>query len=291
MIEFGRLPLFGGVTLGAIGPPCPAVHVIGRMAALRSCWGSAGSDPRCGRHRRPPLCGRRSAQSASAHGESSRAPVRSTVAVPAGLAELTVVHILSLVAGGARGRCRPPGVPRGVAGLAGQAAVSAAQRHIGQLMVKCARIQSYDVRRPTLVFRVTGPAFAGRRVLHPTVIATVVTLVGGNFLVTGEAQGGLRPDIRPVMAIGAGFLQFRVCAADLAGHQQGFHGCPKCDLSADHEAHPGKPPKRSNMEPRRAMHGHRSIDIDRNDMHDACNQQHEEQRNVQDVPEREQLRV
>lgn len=127
--------------------------------------------------------------------EEGATPIRNAMALAAGLAELSVVRIIGLVAAGAIGWRCAPGTAGLVAGLTGQCGVRAFERQLGEPMVKLRRLEPHDVRRATLVFGVTGPAFAQRRILHAAVIAMVLTLVRGDFLVTGQAQRGLRAHV------------------------------------------------------------------------------------------------
>lgn len=58
---------------------------------------------------------------------------------------------------------------------------------VGQQMVELQAIQLHDIRAAALVFRMTGAALAGARILHASVISPVLLHVGGNIFVAVQA--------------------------------------------------------------------------------------------------------
>jgi hypothetical protein len=93
-------------------------------------------------------------------------------------------------------------------------------------MVELLAAELDDVGFPAQVLRMTGSALHGRRTFELPVQPAPGAHVGGDVLVTGEAQLGLTRTIAAVMAVRARLLIFGVRGTQLARHEERFrvHG-------------------------------------------------------------------
>jgi hypothetical protein len=137
-----------------------------------------------------------------------------------------------------------------------------------------------------LVLGVAGTALAGARAHHAAVVVLVILDVPGDVLVAIQAQGGLRVHIAAVVAQPARFFLFDVSLGDLSGHQQRLYRCGECSRRRQRQRHhPGDPNGTGNFSTSLYTHHLGSVDVDGNHMHDAGDEEHEEQRDVQHMPE------
>ena len=98
------------------------------------------------------------------------------------------------------------------------------ERKIRQPVIELHRIETHDVRVTALVLGVAAAALTVAGIRHAAVEPGGFAHIGRNILVTVETQCGLGPAVAAVVAVGAGFFLFDMRAADLAGHQERFHG-------------------------------------------------------------------
>ena len=112
--------------------------------------------------------------------------------------------------------------PGGVTACAGGRAVSIPQREISRVVIELRRAELDDVGVPAEVFRMTRAALGRCDPLDMSVIAVSRRDVGGNLLVTIQAQLRLPIAIATIMAVRTALLVLLVRCAELAWHQQSF---------------------------------------------------------------------
>ncbi len=112
---------------------------------------------------------------------------------------------------------RPAGF---VAGLAGQRAVRSIEMKIGGVMVERRRGQLDDVGVPAEMFAMASLALATRDVRQAAMEAALAGDVGGDVLVTDEAQRGLTRAVATVVATRTALFEFGVRLADFSRHEQ-----------------------------------------------------------------------
>ena len=110
------------------------------------------------------------------------------MAVAAAVTQITVVGILRPVTARACERCFPVRHVRLVATATTLERMGAGQGEFGQLMVKEARLQANDIRFATGVLTVAGAALLGIDIRVAAMEAAIVIEIGGDFLVTLEAE-------------------------------------------------------------------------------------------------------
>ena len=222
VVELRRLPFLGDVAFGTVLPARPAVRIVRRVApdaglgrrlvAAADMTGVAAQTRM--RAREPEFC--------SIVIEAAAGPGHRTVAVATRLGELAAMDVVCLVAGGAaRGRFAPCG-PGRVAGGAAERCMSAFERKIREPVVELGPAEPDDVGVASLVFRVTGAAFAAARIRHAAVKSQPLPQIRGDVLVAAHAQCRLGARIGAVVTVRAGFLELFVRARHFSRHQQRF---------------------------------------------------------------------
>ena len=187
VIVFRRLPFLGDMAFGAVRAPRATMFIVCRVAtiaALRSLRvatanvagvaGQGGMRPGQLKVRGVVI-------------KFPAAPRRRAVALPTGLRELALMHIVGLVASDAgAGRLAPRLVLR-VACRAIECRVRAIERKIGVLVRKCQTVEPYNICIASLVFGVAAPAFTCARIAHAAVIPVALTDIRRNIFVASEA--------------------------------------------------------------------------------------------------------
>ncbi len=138
------------------------------------------------------------------------------------LPELPDMQVVAMMAAVTAGRRLAPQLTVLVAAIAGQRPVPAFQGKSSRLMVKRLHLEAHDVGLTPQVFAVAGIALAALGIGHQAMQAAVAADVGGDFLVTGQAQRGLSIAIAAIVAIGAFLLVLGMLGTQLAGIEQGF---------------------------------------------------------------------
>ena len=196
------------------------------------------------------------------------------------------VFAVAIDAGGGRLAIALAGL---MAAAAREQLVGVVQREIAALMVELLGDEFDDVRVASLMLAMTAAALrllsAGEAAVETAAGAQVLLHV----LVTARAQCALTAAIAAVVTVGALALELRVRAGYLAGHEQRLDlgrlrgGCEN-ERCGDVEQEAGDIGELPHP-------GRSSVDVDRDDMDDARDQQQEEQRQMQDVPPGEQAHI
>lgn len=169
-----------------------------------------------------------------------------------------------------------------MASRAVQRCMRALERQLRQGVIELCLIELRDVRIAPFVLAVTGAAFAAAGIRHAAVKIAVLAYILGNIFMAIETQRGLRHFVGAVVAIAARLFLLDVSLAHLPRHQQGLDRA-RMGLGGeerDEHSHAENPYSHE-----------RSVNVNGDHMHDPGDQQHEEERNVQHVPEREELRI
>ena len=146
-------------------------------------------------------------------------PAQRAMAVGTGLRQLTVMHIVGLVAAAASCRGFAICLALCMAGGAIERCMRTRQLEIGQLMIELQPVQLHDIGIASFVLGVAGAALAGPGIRHAAVISALLLYIGRDILVAVQAQRRLRPCVRTVMAIGAVGLLLDVRLAHFTRHQ------------------------------------------------------------------------
>src|SRR5207253_4908114 len=155
--------------------------------------------------------------------EASALPGLLPVAVGTRLAQATVVGIYRLVTGDA-GRRRVAVLRlRGVALDARHPLVRAFEAEVGDGMVEDLAIQQHDIDIPALMVRVTVPAFGALHVPAAAMEPAARGQVGGDLVVTVQAEGALSGLVKRLVAARALLLILGVALDERAGHEELLH--------------------------------------------------------------------
>lgn len=293
MIELRRLPGSGGVAVAALGAAFSAVNVIRRMA------GDA-------------LLGRALVTVAEMTGETGdilvlvpqregslvvievdATPGDAVMTAATVAAEASLVRLAGAVARVAvRGRCRVL-LARCVTAVAGHGGVGAVQRKISALVIELIAAELHDIGIAAEVLRMACTALHGwRGAAEPAVEAFLQRNVRGDVLVTGEAELRLSAAVALVMAVGAVLLVLRVRGGQLARHEQRLriHGlsAPRCKQA---EQGSREYPRELTIRLPHVLPDAASVDVHGHDVNDRRDHQHEDQWQVQRMPDREQSLV
>ncbi len=140
--------------------------------------------------------------------------------------QLALVRFLCLVTANALVRGVAVRFLRLVAALAGHSGMCTLKGKVGAAMVELLAAEFHDIRVPSLMLGVAGPALCRLDAAQPPVKSGVSGNVGPHRLVTGEAQLRLTRTVAAVMAVLAILLVFLMGRGELARHEEGFgiHG-------------------------------------------------------------------
>ena len=155
--------------------------------------------------------------------EAHGGPRRRFMAIGASRAETGFVNIPVAVTGDATGFGLTVGLAFFVAGLASDTDMRAFQGKVGEIVIEALGRKMDNIGIAALVFGVTAAAGSLVGIGDFAMQTLLADDVGTNLFVTVQAQRGLACAVGLVMAIGAGFLEFRVRLTELAGHQQRFN--------------------------------------------------------------------
>src|SRR3984893_11905075 len=159
--------------------------------------------------------------------ELAAGPTAGAVALAARLRELAAVRVIRLMAADAVRRSLAPRFAFLVATLAVEGSVRALECEVGELMIELRAAELDDVGLAALVFRVASTALADAGVGHAAVVALMLLHVGGDILVTVQAQRSLCSNVGSVVAVRAGLFLLHMRLRHLAGHEQRLHiGAP-----------------------------------------------------------------
>lgn len=149
------------------------------------------------------------------------------VALGAAGTELTLVGVVLAVAFDAGARRFAPALARLVAALAiDSGAMRAVEGEVRPAVVEPRLVEGRDLRLPSLVLRVAGPAFLALRLRRAAVIAALRARVRGHVLVAVLAQARLRRLLEALVAAFALHLELRVPLDHLAGHDDRLEHLP-----------------------------------------------------------------
>jgi len=142
--------------------------------------------------------------------EAGPRPGRWVVAVSAAWPQAALVAVILAMAFDTGGRCIAKFSLGRVAGTAGGLLVCAQQGKVGIAVVERLALQGSDLCRATLVIGVTGPALGRARRVMTAVKTLPLADIGGDVLVTGEAEAGLCLLVERGMATATILLQLHV---------------------------------------------------------------------------------
>ena len=148
-----------------------------------------------------------------------------------------------------------------------------------------------DVGVAAEMLRMTGVALECRRAIQPAMKAVLRGEIRGDIFVASETELRLARTIAPVVARRALLFVLRVRSAQLARHQKcfGIHGIsPLSSEQADE--HCENPYGVTEPLPH-VLADAASVHVDGDDVHDGRDHQHEDQRQMQRMPQRKQSLV
>lgn len=152
--------------------------------------------------------------------ELAAAPVARRVTARALLAELPGMNVIATMTGGAAGGGLAPRLGILVTAIATENAVRALEREIGLPMIELPPVQAHNVGVAAQMFAVTGRALTRAGVRHQPMIAAVLVQVGGDVLMTRQAQLVLARPVAAIVACPALLFGFCVPGNDLTRLEQ-----------------------------------------------------------------------
>ena len=146
----------------------------------------------------------------------------------------------------------------------------AVEREIGLPVIELQSVEADDVGVATQVLAMAGAALTGAGVGHQRMVAAMLAQVGGDVLVTDEAQLVLTPAVTSIVAGTALVLGLGVLGTHLAWLEQRLDRGGTRGFGAD--AHKRRD-HGNRQEPFMSPPFHpRSVELCRDHMHRACNQ-------------------
>ena len=142
------------------------------------------------------------------------------MAISAGSAKVTAVHIVPFMTAGAFRRRLSVRSAIVVATAATLRFVGAAQREFGQVVIEQARLQADDVCLATLVLSVAGAALSALCLRMASMKSPLFAEIYGDVFVAIQAEPLLRPSIKKIVAGAAGILGVCMRLGHRSGHDQ-----------------------------------------------------------------------
>ena len=214
-------------------------------------------------------------------------PAAGFVAAGAIAAQLAFVRFFFLVTIDACGRHLTMFAARHVASRARYRGVRSLQGKVGLRVREGSGLELDDVGLAALVVGVAGAAMSGLRPGQPTVESLALCNVGSDGLMTSAAEGRLPRTIRAIVAARALLLVLRVTCDDRSGHQQRLEA-RRTGVQRRHRESQDREQESAGAAPAgHACDSCRSVDVYRDHMDGPGDDEHEEERHVQGVPQRE----
>lgn len=290
MVKLLCLPAGGRVTVVALGSTAAAMNIIRcvtRNTSARSVFVVLAQMATGARHIDMPIMQRKGGRIVI---ELDRSPVTRVVTSSAVATEPSRVWLLVLMAVDTGRGGLAIGLAGPVTAGAVQERVRPLQRKLRQAVIELPRIQFDDIAVAAQVFRMTGTTLRGADAGQLAVQMRLRVDVGGDLLVTIEAQPCLSGAVAAVMALRALLLVLLVRVGELTGHQQRFR------IDRDSALRRRQTGNQHNQKQRTmdtSQHGRagQSVDVDRNHVNYSCNEHDQDQRHVQRVPDRKETLV